>query len=177
MAAEPPGGGHPTGGRPRLILPAAVLEAIRTHAAAVFPEECCGILVGQSAGATAQPPEPPGTEPSPATRVHRAVAAANTRRDRPHDRSAIPPETLLATHKTARAEGLEMVGYYHSHPGAAAVPSRFDRDHAWPHTSYLILPVTAEGSAEPRSWRLTTAESEQEEQEGWVEELVEVLPR
>jgi proteasome lid subunit RPN8/RPN11 len=162
MAAEPPGGGHPTGGRPRLILPAAVLEAIRTHAAGVFPEECCGILVGRPGGAT---------------RVLRADAAANPRRDRPHDRYAIPPETLLATHKTARAEGLEMVGYYHSHPGAAAVPSRFDRDHAWPHTSYLILPVTAEGSAEPRSWRLTTAESEQEEQEGWVEELVEVLPR
>lgn len=167
MAAEPPGGGQPPAVRPRLILPAAVLEAIRAHAAAAFPEECCGILVGKTATAT---------------RVVRAVAAANARRDRPRDRYAIPPETLLATHKAARAEGLEMIGYYHSHPAtgrpaaAAAVPSRFDRAHAWPHASYLILPVAVGGAGEPRSWRLTTAESEQEEKEGWVEEVVEVLP-
>ncbi len=38
--------------------------------------------------------------------------------------------------------GLMVGGFYHSHPDHPALPSEFDRDHAWPWYSYLILGVT-----------------------------------
>lgn len=138
-------------GRPRLVIPPAVAAAVARHAAAAFPEECCGILVGSAAERTV---------------VRRAVAATNARRDRPRDRYTIPAEELLAAQKAARAEGLDMVGWYHSHPGAPAVPSRFDTDTAWPGASYLIAAVEDSEPGELRSWRLT-------ETGGWVEEEIE----
>ena len=48
----------------------------------------------------------------------------------------------------------EVVGYYHSHPGGQAVPSRRDRALAWPQATYLIV-ATADGAMrERRGWRL-----------------------
>jgi proteasome lid subunit RPN8/RPN11 len=96
-----------------------------------------------------------GGRPHPRrTRVVRRLPAANQRRDRPTDRYALAPETLLAAQKQARADGLDLVGYYHSHPGSAAVPSAFDREHAWPGVSYLIVSVQGGRAEEARSWRL-----------------------
>ena len=49
---------------------------------------------------------------------------------------------------------MEIVGYYHSHPSGEAIPSRRDRDAAWPGTSYMIGATTDETVSEWRSWHL-----------------------
>ena len=53
-----------------------------------------------------------------------------------------------------RAAGLEIVGYYHSHPDHPAVPSAFDTEHAWPWYSYLIVHINRGRGAGMASWVL-----------------------
>ncbi len=114
--------------------------AIRAHAAADYPHECCGFLVGRADGEEVC--------------VMRTVPAANTRDDSPRNRFEIDPGDLVKTDRAARAEGLGVVGFYHSHPDAPARPSEFDREHAWAGYCYIIVSVQAGLPREMRNWRL-----------------------
>jgi len=122
-------------------IPSPLLEDIRRHAAQSYPEECCGVLLGTSEDGS-----------------HRIVELVQARNEREaesrHNRYLIPPITVLDAHKRARAQGLDVVGYYHSHPDHPAIPSEFDREHAWPATSYVIVSVSGGEVREARSWRL-----------------------
>ena len=69
-------------------------------------------------------------------------------------RYLIGPEHVAGLERAAGALGLDVVGYYHSHPDAAAVPSEFDRDHAWPFYIYVIVGVRSRDAAKVRAWRL-----------------------
>jgi proteasome lid subunit RPN8/RPN11 len=125
----------------RLVITPRHLQTIGRHAAMSYPEECCGVLIGQpQVGATL---------------VERVLSVGNERDESRHHRYLISPATVLAAHKEARALGLEIVGYYHSHPDHPARPSDFDREHAWPGVSYLIVSVQGRKVAETRSWRLS----------------------
>lgn len=123
-----------------LELAAGDLAAIGRHGEHTYPEECCGFLLGRESAGT--------------TRVARIVPAANERQDSRHNRFVMSPEIVLAAHKEARAAGLAVVGYYHSHPDHPAEPSEFDREHAWPGLSYLIVSVRGGQAGITRSWRL-----------------------
>jgi proteasome lid subunit RPN8/RPN11 len=125
---------------PGLAVSAGDMEAIGRHALRTYPEECCGFLLGETRDG--------------ATRVERVVPAANERQDSRHNRFVMSPETVLAAHQEARAAGLSVVGYYHSHPDHPAEPSEFDREHAWPGLSYLIVSVRSGEVDRARSWRL-----------------------
>lgn len=125
----------------RLVITPRHLQTISRHAAVSYPEECCGVLIGHS-----------GAE---STVVERILSVGNERGDSRHNRYLISPETILAAHKEARAKGLDVVGYYHSHPDHPARPSEFDREHAWPGLSYLIVSVEKGRVVDTRSWRLT----------------------
>jgi proteasome lid subunit RPN8/RPN11 len=115
------------------------LRRIYAHGEDAYPEECCGVLIGH-----------PGSG-----RIVEVLAADNEREDENrHNRYLISPQALLRAQKSARAKGLEIVGYYHSHPDHPARPSDFDREHAWPGTSYLIISVQKGRVADCRSWRL-----------------------
>lgn len=136
-----------------LRLPSDLLGEIRRHAAFTYPEECCGVLIGVPGNASA------------AHRVHRIVPSHNQREDGSrHHRFLIDPATILAAQKTARRDGLEIVGYYHSHPDHPSAPSEFDRDHAWPDTSYLIVSVAKGVAQDQRSWRLADDRSHFDEE-------------
>jgi proteasome lid subunit RPN8/RPN11 len=119
------------------------LQAAQDHAAASYPEECCGFLIGRFHAATEL------------TAVLRVLPVSNERQESRHNRYLISPETVLAASKEARALGLDVVGYYHSHPDHPAKPSEFDRDHAWPGLSYVIVSVEGGTVADTRSWRLS----------------------
>ena len=66
----------------------------------------------------------------------------------------IPAERFLEEERRARAAGLEVVGFFHSHPGHPPDPSAFDRERAWPYYSYLIVGLGPGGVTEIRSWRM-----------------------
>ena len=73
-----------------------------------------------------------------------AVALAwelQTRDDSPRNRFSVTSEDVLSAEKAAREQGLEVVGWYHSHPDHPARPSEYDREHAWPWYSYIIVSV------------------------------------
>jgi proteasome lid subunit RPN8/RPN11 len=141
----------------RLLISADYLDRIGRHGAEAYPEECCGVLIGRCQLEGPEGPEGPegsaGADGS--TVVEQLLSVDNERADSRHNRYVITPETVLAAQKQARAAGLDIVGYYHSHPDHPARPSEFDREHAWPGISYLIVSVQQGRAEVARSWRLT----------------------
>ena len=137
----------------RLFITPRHLQTIGRHASISYPDECCGVLIGRCQ--------------SGATFVERVLSVGNEREDSRHNRYLISPETVLAAHKEARALGLEVVGYYHSHPDHPAEPSGFDLEQAWPGVSYLILSVEQRKVADVRSWRLN------DDRESFDEEIID----
>ena len=134
-------------------------NAIRAHAAADYPHECCGFLVGRAEGDAVQ--------------VSRTVPAANLRDDSPRNRFEIDPGDLVKADRVARAEGLGVVGFYHSHPDAPAQPSEFDREHAWAGYCYVIVSVRQGRPREMRNWLLR--EDRQAFDEDSIEDLIEEM--
>jgi len=137
----------------RLLITPDHLRAIDRHGEESYPEECCGFLTGRVDGET--------------TIVERLLPVENQREDSRHNRYLIEPEIVLEAHKEARRQGLDVVGYYHSHPDHPSRPSDFDRDHAWPGLSYLIVSVQKGRAADARSWRLA------DERDRFDEETIE----
>lgn len=110
-----------------VVLRAEHLAAIRAHGAETYPHECCGFLVGD--------------RPDGRLVVTELVRASNAREDSPRNRYLIPPEEFARVQRDADRRGLDIVGFYHSHPDAPARPSEYDREHAWPAYAYLVLAV------------------------------------
>ncbi|MAE69260.1 MAG: hypothetical protein CME06_02195 [Gemmatimonadetes bacterium] len=111
---------------------------IERHGEEVFPNECCGFLVGDAASGLRS--------------VREVWPATNGRGDSPKNRYIVPPLEVVRAELECRRRGLDVVGYYHSHPNAPARPSSFDREHAWADYSYVIVSV-AKGKAESMaSW-------------------------
>ncbi len=127
-----------------LWLPAAERLRIEQWATAGYPYEACGLLIGRVEGER--------------TLAVRAAEARNLNSERPNDRYLLDPEDFLAADRSARAEGLDVVGVWHSHPDHSARPSATDLESAWGEYSYLIITTTARGAGELRCWRLNGGE-------------------
>jgi proteasome lid subunit RPN8/RPN11 len=121
-------------------LPESLAEEIRRHGEAAYPAECCGALAGRT-----------GT--GGVKEVVRLEPAVNRRTDDPH-RYLIAPDDVRRLEARLEPEGLEIVGYYHSHPDHPAAPSAFDADHAWPWYSYVIVRVDRGRGGDLASWVL-----------------------
>ena len=121
-----------------LRLPGALLEAIRAHGRETYPHECCGFLLGAPGAGSAS----------------ELVRASNARADSPQNRYLIPPVEFVRAQRDADRRGLDIVGFYHSHPDHPARPSAFDQDHAWPGYAYLIAEVQGGEPRELRGFRL-----------------------
>ena len=77
-----------------------------------------------------------------ATEVVTLLRAGNTRTDSAHNRYHIDPRELIAAQREARKLGLDIVGFYHSHPDHPAQWSQTDFAEAhWFGCSYLITAV------------------------------------
>ena len=124
-----------------LTLGPGVLEAIRDHGAGTYPYECCGALLGQD-----------GT-------VVDAWALPNTTEEGPRRRFLIRPADYRSAEQRATATGLELLGFYHSHPDHPARPSQYDLDHAWPVFAYVILSVMNGRPGDITLWRLAADRS------------------
>ena len=71
-----------------------------------------------------------------------------------YHRYAMTPQDWMRLEDEADERGLTLVGYYHSHPDAPAIPSIYDRDHALPNFIYIITSVQNGKAADMRVWRL-----------------------
>jgi proteasome lid subunit RPN8/RPN11 len=100
-------------------------EAIQAHGAEGYPNEICGILVGPQGKAFAND----------------AKRARNSVVDRARDRYDIDTRDLVRIHREAHEAGLDVVGYYHSHPDHPAAPSVFDTERANGWYVYVIVSV------------------------------------
>ncbi|MGB6716453.1 MAG: M67 family metallopeptidase, partial [Candidatus Acidiferrales bacterium] len=118
----------------------ALIDRIHEHGARDYPNECCGALLGHDALAERT--------------VLGLVPLVNQRSDSPRDRFSITSDDVRLAEKEAAAKGWELIGWYHSHPDSPALPSEFDREHAWPWYSYIIFQVEKGEPREMRSWRL-----------------------
>jgi len=67
--------------------------------------------------------------------------------------------------RSAQAKGLDVIGFYHSHPDHPAVPSQYDLDHAWPLYSYIVVSVKAGAAQDLRSWEMEADRSRFTEEE------------
>ena len=124
-----------------LKLTRQIEEAIRKAGADAYPNECCGILLGKD------------EDDEHVVTSLRPIENARESDERYH-RFLITAEEMMQAELEARRLGLDIVGFYHSHPDHPARPSDYDREHALPFYSYIILRV-AEGSPEQMtSWRL-----------------------
>ena len=124
-----------------LKLTREIEETIRQAGAAAYPNECCGILFG--------------SEENGVNTVKALKSIENARESgEQYHRFLITAEDIMQAELEARKRKLEIVGFYHSHPDHPAQPSDYDRDHALPFYSYIILRV-AQGRPElMTSWRL-----------------------
>ena len=123
-----------------LKISGGLVERIEAHGVETFPYECCGALLGRDDGN--------GRE------VTELFALSNRRDDSPRNRFEITPEDVLLAERTAREKKMDLIGWYHSHPNAPARPSEYDREHAWPWYSYIIVSIRDGAPKEMTSWRL-----------------------
>ena len=119
-----------------LRMPRAVYDAIRAHGEQTYPHECCGALLGRSAAEQ-------GAGQAAEWLVEAAVPAGNTRTDSAHNRYNIAPAELVKIEREARGRGLDIAGFYHSHPDHPAQwsPTDFAEAH-WIGCCYVITQVT-----------------------------------
>ncbi|MBI5827862.1 MAG: M67 family metallopeptidase [Deltaproteobacteria bacterium] len=120
-----------------IIMPRGVYEEIINHARESYPEECCGVLIG----ATYKD-----------KRVFEVQRAKNTNTERARDRYIIDPRELNFIDKVARTQGLDVIGFYHSHPDHPDKPSQTDRELGQPGYSYIIASVKKGKDVSLRSW-------------------------
>jgi proteasome lid subunit RPN8/RPN11 len=119
-----------------MVIPRSLLTRIHSHLQAGYPNEACGVILGRSGAAT------------------EVVAANNARPGSARNRYLIDPLVYMKIERDADRRGLQVLGIYHSHPDAAAHPSPFDLDNAWPNLVYLIVSVVQGRAAEATAWRL-----------------------
>jgi len=118
-------------------------KIIRTDGENAYPNECCGVLIGE-------------IDSSGAKTVKHAEAIINAQEGgEQYHRFLITPEDMLKAERTARAMKLDVVGFYHSHPDHPAAPSGYDKDHALPFYSYVIVAVEQGKAKELTSWELS----------------------
>ena len=126
--------------RPILKIRDDLVQRIQEHGMETYPHECCGALLGVDGESSRE--------------AFDLLPLANRRNDSPRNRFELSPEDVLLAEKSARERNLELLGWYHSHPDAPARPSEFDREHAWPWYSYIIVSVRNGEPREMNSWRL-----------------------
>jgi len=122
----------------RLRIPRAQAEAIVAHALEGYPFEACGVFLGNGDAVT------------------RAERVPNRETETPRVRYQIAPEDLIRIQREARAQGLEIVGYYHSHPDHPARPSETDRRVAAEGLSdgvfHVVIGVSEGRQGTPTAW-------------------------
>lgn len=113
------------------MLPSDLLNEMMAHSRETYPDECCGFLIASDRSV------------EEVRKIDALERARNEFEGERRHRFLIRPEELRDLERRVQESGRAVVGFYHSHPDHPARPSEFDREHAWPWYTYLVLSVTA----------------------------------
>jgi proteasome lid subunit RPN8/RPN11 len=135
-------------------------DELRAHGEETYPQECCGIMMGKGVGDDLQ--------------VAGLIRAGNTRTDSAHNRYNIAPQELIKAQREGRKAGLDIVGFYHSHPDHPAQWSSTDFAEAhWFGCAYVITAV-AKGVAQITNSFLLAGTSEDDK--AFANQNVAIVP-
>jgi proteasome lid subunit RPN8/RPN11 len=120
-------------------------DSIRQHGEETYPDECCGVLLGQFENEA---------------RVVTSIARCdNTRTDSPKNRYHIDPKQLVRIQREGRERNEDIIGFYHSHPDHPARWSQTDLAEAhWFGCSYVITSVEKGKAGVTNAFELTGAD-------------------
>lgn len=135
-----------------ISVPSLILEKIQAHGKKAYPEEGCGALIGKD-------------EEDDRRYVKEAIPLKNRISESRHNRYVIDARDVTSVEKKAHDQGLELVGFFHSHPNAPALPSQFDLEHSWPWYSYVIVSVLNGNPGDIESWKLKSDRSKFDKEE------------
>ncbi len=131
-----------------IIMSKADYEQMLSHATSELPNEACGLLGGTLA------------ENGDKT-VKKVYLLTNIDHSREH--FSLDPKEQLAAIKDMRANGLSLLGNWHSHPESPSRPSEEDKRLAYdPTASYLILSLM-ENTPALKSFRIHGSIAAEEE--------------
>jgi proteasome lid subunit RPN8/RPN11 len=125
-----------------LRLASSVIACIRADAAAAYPYEGCGALLGPDAYA-----------------VSETLALRNEESDKPRTRFSVSPLDYLRVERLADARGLKLLGFWHSHPDHPARPSPTDREYAWEGLLTLVIAVEKGTPQDLTAWEIRAADA------------------
>ncbi|MDP6570571.1 MAG: M67 family metallopeptidase [Candidatus Marinimicrobia bacterium] len=117
-----------------------IIDEFCSHAEQDYPHECCGFILGNFNGDESISQE--------------YLPAANTKEENRERRFLIDPLAYQKAEDEADERELSVISVVHSHPDHPDKPSDFDRDHAWPGFSYIIISVQNGKAVSYRSWQL-----------------------
>ena len=149
-------------GETTLWISGQLAERIRAHGVETYPHECCGALLGR---------DPEAAQPDAAREVLALFPLVNRREDSPRNRFSVTAQDVLEADRAAQKQGLDVIGWYHSHPDHPARPSQYDQDHAWPWYSYIIVSVQNGAPQDMTSWRLN------DDRQAFSPEAIEIRQR
>ena len=123
--------------RGMIIFEPSTFEAMRNEGERGYPQECCGLLAG--------------VKKSDSFIVHAIFPMKNNVASAVLDRYLINPAERSVAEEKILSEGMELIGFYHSHPDHDAYFSKTDLENSeeyqfgepWlpPTYAYLVLSV------------------------------------
>jgi len=117
---------------------------IEWQSESAYPKESCGFMLGESGG------DVQNVE---------IIIQINHCQCHDHDRKfLIKPEEYIEAERAAAERKLELLGFYHSHPGSHAIPSDFDVEHSLPWFTYIIVSVVNGDAKNMTAWRFSETE-------------------
>jgi proteasome lid subunit RPN8/RPN11 len=137
-----------------LTISTAYLQQIRQQGENIYPEECCGLLLGtieKNQGIVTEIYPTPNSWPP----EDQSLLGDNSDKKLSRcNRFSIDPKILLQVQKEARNRELNIIGVYHSHPDYSAIPSQFDKAIAWPDYYYIIVSIQQGKAQDLFAWKL-----------------------
>ncbi len=140
---------------PKINLTQKIIDNFLNHAQNEYPYECCGFILGRFKD-----------DESIALQY---ISVENTKEENRERRFLIDPIAYQEAEDEADRQKLSIISIVHSHPDHPDKPSDFDRDHAWPGFSYIIISVKNGKSTTYRSWQLDQNRST------FIEEKINVI--
>ena len=130
-----------------LTISQPLFNQISTHCVEGFPREVVGILAGKKDQGTVLKVKPLVNE-----------------RSETRNRYKVSGLVVYRATQELESDGYDVLGYYHSHPNHTSQYSEYDREHALPNLSYVIVSVMDGDIATTQSWLLTDDRCRMDEQ-------------